>query len=150
MEAAEEANRVKSHFLANMSHELRTPLNAIIGYSELLQDEATENGQTGPIPDLQKIHGAGKHLLALINDILDLSKIEAGKMEVYYEPFEVRPLIDEVRATILPLVEKNANVLEVQLAADVGTMTADLTRVRQILFNLLSNASKFTDHGRVG
>jgi PAS domain S-box-containing protein len=148
-EAAEEANRVKSHFLANMSHELRTPLNAIIGYSELLQDEATELGQPDMIPDLTKIHGAGKHLLALINDILDLSKIEAGKMDLFLERFEVRPLIEEVRATILPLVEKNSNVLELQLAPDVGHMHGDVTRVRQILFNLLSNACKFTDHGAV-
>jgi PAS domain S-box-containing protein len=148
-EAAEEANRVKSHFLANMSHELRTPLNAIIGYSELLREEAEDLGQPDFIPDLGKIHGAGKHLLALINDILDLSKIEAGKMELFLEDFEVRQLVEEVRATIQPLIDKNANVLEVRLG-NVGRMHADVTRVRQILFNLLSNASKFTDHGKVG
>jgi len=148
-DAAEEANRVKSHFLANMSHELRTPLNAIIGYSELLREEAEDLGQPDFIPDLGKIHGAGKHLLALINDILDLSKIEAGKMELFLERFEVRQLVDEVRSTIQPLIEKNANVLDVRLG-EVGSMFADVTRVRQILFNLLSNASKFTDHGKVG
>jgi PAS domain S-box-containing protein len=148
-EAAEEASRVKSHFLANMSHELRTPLNAIIGYSELLREEAEDLGQPEFIPDLGKIHGAGKHLLALINDILDLSKIEAGKMELFLERFEVRQLVEEVRATIQPLIEKNANVLEVRVS-NVGSMHGDVTRVRQILFNLLSNASKFTDHGKVG
>jgi signal transduction histidine kinase/CheY-like chemotaxis protein len=148
-EAAEQANRTKSAFLANMSHELRTPLNAIIGYSEMLQEEATDVGQDDFVPDLQKIHSAGKHLLALINDILDLSKIEAGKMELYLETFDVRNLIEEVKATIHPLIEKNSNTLVMKTAPDVGTMHADVTRVRQVLFNLLSNASKFTDHGDV-
>jgi signal transduction histidine kinase/CheY-like chemotaxis protein len=148
-EAAEQANRTKSAFLANMSHELRTPLNAIIGYSEMLQEEAEDTGNTEAVPDLKKIHGAGKHLLALINDILDLSKIEAGKMELFLETFEVRTLVDEVRATIHPLIEKNGNVLELDCPADVNGMHADVTRVRQILFNLLSNASKFTEGGTV-
>jgi signal transduction histidine kinase/CheY-like chemotaxis protein len=148
-EAAEQANRTKSAFLANMSHELRTPLNAIIGYSEMLQEEAEDTGSTEAIPDLKKIHGAGKHLLALINDILDLSKIEAGKMELFLETFEVRTLVDEVRATIHPLIEKNGNVLELDCPPDVHGMHADVTRVRQILFNLLSNASKFTEGGTV-
>src|SRR4030095_13613974 len=112
-EAAEEANRAKSAFLANMSHELRTPLNAIIGYSEMLQEEATDRGEEDAVPDLKKIHGAGKHLLALINDIPALSKIEAGKMELYLETFEVSGLVEEVRATIAPLIEKNHNVLRV-------------------------------------
>ena len=148
-EAAEQANRTKSAFLANMSHELRTPLNAIIGYSEMLQEEAGELGQDDFIPDLSKIQGAGKHLLTLINDILDLSKIEAGKMELYLETFDVRSIVEDVRATIHPLVEKNQNVLEVRYTHDLGSMHADITRVRQVLFNLLSNASKFTENGRI-
>jgi signal transduction histidine kinase/CheY-like chemotaxis protein len=148
-EAAEQANRTKSAFLANMSHELRTPLNAIIGYSEMLQEEAADSGNDDAIPDLKKIHGAGKHLLALINDILDLSKIEAGKMELFLETFEVRHLVEEVRSTIHPLIEKNGNVLEIDCPTDVGAMHADVTRVRQVLFNLLSNASKFTEKGTV-
>ncbi|HEU0105770.1 MAG TPA: response regulator [Vicinamibacteria bacterium] len=148
-EGAEQANRTKSAFLANMSHELRTPLNAIIGYSEMLQEEAEDSGRTEAVPDLRKIHGAGKHLLALINDILDLSKIEAGKMELFLETFEVRHLVDEVRSTIHPLIEKNGNVLELDCPPDVDGMHADVTRVRQILFNLLSNASKFTEGGTV-
>ena len=148
-EGAEQANRTKSAFLANMSHELRTPLNAIIGYSEMLQEEAEDTGNTDAVPDLKKIHGAGKHLLALINDVLDLSKIEAGKMELFLETFEVRTLVDEVRATIHPLIEKNGNVLDVDCPSDVNGMHADVTRVRQILFNLLSNASKFTEKGTV-
>jgi PAS domain S-box-containing protein len=146
-EAAEEATRVKSDFLANMSHELRTPLNAIIGYSEMLQEEAEDLGQEHFIPDLQKIHGAGRHLLGLINDILDLSKIEAGKMGLYLETFDIAPMIQDVVATITPLVEKDANTLKVHCADDLGTMRADLTKVRQALFNLLSNACKFTERG---
>jgi signal transduction histidine kinase/DNA-binding response OmpR family regulator len=148
-EAAEQANRTKSSFLANMSHELRTPLNAIIGYSEMLQEEAEDLGNLDFVPDLQKIHGAGKHLLALINDILDLSKIEAGKMELFLETFDVRPVVEEVKATIHPLIEKNTNTLVVNCPPDIGHMHADVTRVRQVLFNLLSNASKFTEQGTV-
>ncbi len=148
-EAAEQANRTKSAFLANMSHELRTPLNAIIGYSEMLQEEAEDLGQEDLVPDLKKIHGAGKHLLALINDILDLSKIESGKMELYLEDFDLVALIKDVKATIMPLVEKNGNVLDVRYTEDLGEMHADVTRVRQVLFNLLSNASKFTERGTV-
>jgi signal transduction histidine kinase/CheY-like chemotaxis protein len=149
-EVAEQANTTKSTFLANMSHELRTPLNAIIGYSEMLEEEAGERGLDDLAPDLGKIHAAGKHLLALINDVLDLSKIEAGKMELFLEDFDVRALVQDVEATIRPLVEKNQNLLEVTCPGDIGTIHADLTRVRQILFNLLSNAAKFTQHGRVG
>ncbi len=149
-EVAEQANRTKSTFLANMSHELRTPLNAIIGYSEMLEEEAGERGLPDLVPDLAKIHAAGRHLLTLINDVLDLSKIEAGKMELFLEDFDVRALVQDVEATIQPLVERNQNLLEVACPADIGTLHADLTRVRQILFNLLSNAAKFTQHGRVG
>ena len=149
-EVAEQANRTKSTFLANMSHELRTPLNAIIGYSEMLEEEAQERGFQDLAPDLGKIHAAGRHLLALINDVLDLSKIEAGKMELFLEDFDVRALVQDVESTIRPLVEKNDNVLEVACPPEVGTIHADLTRVRQILFNLLGNAAKFTQRGRVG
>jgi hypothetical protein len=146
---AEQANSAKSQFLASMSHELRTPLNAIIGYSEMLQEDATDRGDPSSIPDLQKIHSAGKHLLALINDVLDLSKIEAGKMELFLESFDVAPLVDQVATTVRPLVEKNANRLTVQCAEGVGAMHSDATRLRQVLLNLLSNASKFTDHGQI-
>ena len=147
--AAEEANNAKSRFLANMSHELRTPLNAIIGYSEMLREEAEDGGYDAFLPDLQKIHTAGKHLLALINDILDLSKIEAGKMDFYVEMFPIRSLIDEVVATIMPLAEKNTNTLVVHCPDDIGSMQADLSKVRQSLFNLLSNACKFTVRGTI-
>ena len=148
-EAAEEANRTKSMFLANMSHELRTPLNAILGYSEMLTEEATDLGQDSFVPDLKKIHGAGKHLLSLINDVLDISKIEAGRMDMFLETFEIRPLIDDVVSTIHPLVEKNANALIVSCPEEAGSMHADVTKVRQGLFNLLSNACKFTHEGRI-
>jgi signal transduction histidine kinase/CheY-like chemotaxis protein len=148
-EDAEQANRTKSAFLANMSHELRTPLNAVIGYSEMLQEEAADLGHADFIPDLKKIETAGHHLLALINDVLDLSKIEAGKMELVVETFDVAAVVAEVRSTIEPLVEKNGNRLVVVCDPGIGTMHSDATRVRQVLFNLLSNASKFTEHGTV-
>jgi len=144
---AEEANQAKSRFLANMSHELRTPLNAIIGYSEMLQEEAEDEGHEQFVPDLEKINTAGRHLLALINDILDLSKIEAGKTELFLEPFELAELVGGIEATVAPLVAKNDNVLNVVLEGEVGTMVADVTKVRQILLNLLSNAAKFTEGG---
>ncbi len=147
-ETAESASRSKSAFLANMSHELRTPLNAIIGYSEMLEEDALEFEQTSFVPDLQKIRKAGRHLLELINDILDLSKIEAGKMDVFVESFEVAELIDEVIETITPIVKKNNN--ELIVTGDLsGQMQADKTKVRQTLFNLLSNASKFTENGTI-
>lgn len=147
--AAETANRAKSQFLANMSHELRTPLNAIIGYSEMLQEEAEDLEQEDFIPDLQKIYGAGKHLLGLINDILDLSKIEAGRMELYVETFDISTMIEDVVTTIHPLVEKNGNTLIIESDKNIGSLQADLTKVRQSLFNLLSNATKFTYQGTI-
>jgi signal transduction histidine kinase/DNA-binding response OmpR family regulator len=148
-EEAEAANQAKSTFLANMSHELRTPLNAIIGYSEMLQEEATDTGQDEFVPDLQKIQTAGRHLLALINDILDLSKIEAGKIELYLESFSLPALVAELESTIKPLAAKNANTLVVRADPELGAMHADLTKVRQSLLNLLSNACKFTKAGTV-
>ena len=132
-DAAVAASLAKSQFLANMSHELRTPLNAIIGYSEMLQEAAEDDGHDASIPDLQRIHAAGKHLLTLINDILDLSKIEAGKMELFLEPFDIGTLVQDVAATVQPLVEKNGNVMTVRCSDDLGDMDADLTRVRQVL-----------------
>lgn len=143
------ASQHKSQFLANMSHELRTPLNAIIGYSEMLHEEADDLGYTDFVPDLQKIHAAGRHLLALINDILDLSKIEAGRMDLYLERFDLASMLQDVVTTIQPLVDKNANTLDVQYDANLGVMHADLTKVRQALFNLLSNACKFTTQGTI-
>ncbi len=146
---AEAANRAKSSFLANMSHEIRTPLNAIIGYSELLQEEAEELGYEELIPDLCKIHAAGKHLCAVISDILDLSKIEAGKMQLRPERFDIAGLVSEIASTARPLIEKNQNNLEVKTAPDLGIMTGDKTRIKQVVLNLLSNAGKFTDNGFV-
>ncbi len=148
-EALELANKHKSEFLANMSHELRTPLNAIIGYSEMLEEEAEDAGVTDFVPDLRKINSSGKHLLSLINDVLDLSKIEAGRMEFYLESFDVPAMIEEVSITVHTLAQKRNNTFEVQCDPDFGRMTADVTRVRQCLFNLLSNACKFTDQGTV-
>ncbi len=147
--AAEEANRAKSTFLANMSHELRTPLNAIIGYSEMLEEETRDSGKIENAQDLKKIQSAGKHLLSLINDVLDLSKIEAGKMGLHLETFDVSQVIEEMVTTLQPAAAKNANSIHVHLAKNVSVMKADITKVRQILFNLLSNACKFTDHGTI-
>ena len=146
---ARAATQAKSHFLANMSHELRTPLNAIIGYSEMLQEEAQDSGQGSFIPDLKKINRSGRHLLDLINDVLDLSKIEAGKMELYLETFDIPNLLEDVSTTVQLLVQKNSNTLEVRCPANLGAMRADMTKVRQSLFNLLSNASKFTKNGKI-
>jgi PAS domain S-box-containing protein len=146
---AETANQAKSQFLANMSHELRTPLNAIIGYAEMLQEEAAEAGDGQYIADLQKIQGGGRHLLALINDILDLSKIEAGRMELYLEDFEPRQLLEDVAGTVAPLVARNRNVLEVTVDPATGAAHADLMKLRQVLLNLLSNACKFTEGGTI-
>ncbi len=148
-QSLEQANRAKSVFLANISHELRTPLNAILGYSEMLQEEAVERKLDEFGADLRKINGAGKHLLALINNILDLSKIEAGKMEMFLETFDVARMIDEVASTIRPMVKENANTLHIECAPDLGAMHADQIKVRQGLFNLLSNAAKFTHDGNI-
>jgi PAS domain S-box-containing protein len=146
---AEGANKAKSQFLANMSHELRTPLNAIIGYSEMLQEEARDAGVESFVSDLAKIHTAGKHLLALINDVLDLSKIEAGKMELFLESFDVNAMLDDVATTIDPMVAKNQNRLTLMRGEGLGMMHADLVKVRQMLLNLLSNACKFTENGTI-
>ena len=143
------ADRHKSEFLANMSHELRTPLNAIIGYSEMLQEDAADLGAEQFTDDLKKINAAGKHLLELINAVLDLSKIEAGKMELYLETFDVAALVRDIAAVIQPLATKNGNRLDVDCPAGTGSMRADLTKVRQALFNLLSNACKFTERGTI-
>ncbi len=148
-ELAEQANRTKSAFLANMSHELRTPLNAIIGYSEMLQEEMSGEGRDAHVADAEKIRAAGLHLLRLINEVLDLSKIEAGKMVLAPETFDVARLVDDVVSTVRPLAEQNSNRLMVEVAPDAGDLYADLTRVRQTLFNLLSNACKFTRNGVV-
>ncbi len=146
---AEAANSTKSQFLANMSHELRTPLNAIIGYSEISIEELTDLGMPSLIPDIQKIHGAGQHLLGLINNILDLSKVEAGKIELFIETFEIAPLLTEVGDTLHPLMMKNHNRLVINCPDRIGSMQADITKLRQSLFNLLSNASKFTENGTI-
>jgi len=146
---AENASRAKSEFLASMSHELRTPLNAIIGYSELLQEEVQDVGKGDALPDLKRIYAAGKHLLGLINGILDLSKIEAGKTQLYFETFDIRHMVEEVVETVRSTAEENKNHLKVHCSADLGWMEGDLVKIRQILFNLLSNASKFTKQGDI-
>ncbi len=148
-EAAEAASQAKTAFLANMSHELRTPLTAIIGYSELLQEEAEERGYTGFIPDLKNIRTAGNQLLSLISDILDFTKIEAGRLDLTLETFELAPLVKEVVTTIQPLLAAQENTLWVDNVDDLGSMRADRPKVRQILLNLLSNAAKFTRRGSI-
>jgi PAS domain S-box-containing protein len=146
---AEAATKAKSDFLANMSHELRTPMNAIIGYSEMLMEEAEDLEQEEFIPDLKRIHGAGKHLLALINDILDISKIEAGKMDLFLEKFNIEQMLDEINSTVDTLVKKKINKFVLDYVSPLGDMYSDLTKVRQSLFNLISNAAKFTENGTV-
>jgi len=148
-QTAQAASQAKSAFLANMSHELRTPLNAIIGYSDMLKEDAEDSGHEDFIPDLHKIQTAGKHLLSLISDILDISKIEAGRMELYLETFNPASLIDDVVLTVESLVEKNSNKFEIDYPSDLGMMYADITKTRQILLNLLSNAAKFTKSGTI-
>ena len=148
-QSAEAANVTKSAFLANMSHELRTPLNAIIGYNELMKDEAEDTGDQRYLTDIDKISNASHHLLDLINDILDLSKIESGKMELHIEHFALKPLLNELTSTITPLIEKNHNKLRLNCDKHLGIMRSDLTKLRQILVNLLGNASKFTENGTI-
>jgi PAS domain S-box-containing protein len=148
-EAADAANQAKSAFLANMSHELRTPMNAILGYSEMLIEEAEDLEQEDFIPDLQKINKAGTHLLALINDVLDLAKVESGRMEAFAEDIDIDSLIDEVSGTAHPLMEKNNNTLSIERGKELGKAHQDLTKLRQTLFNLLSNAAKFTHDGTI-
>lgn len=148
-QAAEAANQAKSAFLASMSHELRTPLNAIIGYSEMLQEEVEELDQMELIPDLKKINEAGHHLLGVLNGVLDLSKIEAGKMELHLETFDVATMLKEVVSIAQPLAQKKGNTLVVNQPDSPGQMYADLTKVRQSLLNLLSNAAKFTENGMI-
>ncbi len=147
--AAEDANRAKSTFLAAMSHELRTPLNAIIGYGEMLAEDASDDGRTKEVEDLQKIVSAGKHLLGLINDILDLEKVDAGKMVVHAENVQVSEIVRDVVSTVKPLVEKNGNKIQVNVETGFGALWADAQKLRQSLLNLLSNASKFTDGGTI-
>ncbi len=149
LDQAETANRAKSAFLANMSHELRTPLNAIMGYSEMVEEEAQDAGHSQYIADLKRIRSSGAYLLSLINDILDLSKIEAGKFELYAERFKVATLMEDVMVTVKPLIERNGNTGEMRIGRGVEMIYTDMTRLRQILFNLLSNAAKFTHHGSI-
>ena len=146
-DAADEANRTKSNFLANMSHELRTPLNAIIGYSEILQEDAVDKGDKDLVDDLQRIESAGRHLLGLINNILDLSKIEAGRMDVFIEAIDIQALLEEVLTIVKPLADKSENVIKLICPADVGSFRSDQTKVKQCMLNLLSNANKFTSKG---
>jgi PAS domain S-box-containing protein len=148
-DAADEANRAKSAFLANMSHELRTPMNAILGYAEMLAEDAEEEGNDDRLADIKEIMDSGEHLLSLLNDVLDISKVEAGRMDLYLETFDLTKMIGEVATTTKALVDKNSNAMEVSIAEDMGEMHADVTKVRQILFNLMSNAAKFTSDGKI-
>jgi signal transduction histidine kinase len=144
-EQALAASRAKSAFLANMSHELRTPLNAILGYTELVLEDV----DPALAPDLEKVRGASQHLLALINDVLDLSKIEAGKLELHPEDLDLPALLRDVESTVAPLVARNENVLRISIEPGLGPLQADPVRVKQILLNLLSNACKFTHRGSI-
>jgi signal transduction histidine kinase len=146
---AQAANQAKNQFLANMSHELRTPMNAIIGYTEILQEDAREQSVEQFIPDLQKIHGASYHLLDLINNLFDMSRIESSQMELYIETFDIAPMVQDITASISPLLEKQANILRVECDSALGTMTSDLTKMRQNLLNLLNNANKFSKQSTI-
>lgn len=150
LQAAEEANVAKSQFLANMSHELRTPLSAIIGYAEMLIEEADDGADASDLAnDIRKIESNARHLLGLINDVLDLSKVESGKMDLYAETFDVTDVVRDVAVTAQALADRKGNQLEVAIDGDVGTMHSDVTKLRQILLNLLSNATKFTQSGTI-
>jgi signal transduction histidine kinase len=149
LETAESANLAKSQFLANMSHELRTPLNVIIGYTEMLEEEALDLGYEACTPELEKICLAAKHLLTLINDVLDISKIEAGKMTLHCETFDLATVINQMTSTVEPLMEKHANTFQLHLEDALGEMYADPSKLRQILLNLISNAAKFTEKGTI-
>jgi signal transduction histidine kinase len=148
-EAALHANRAKSAFIAHMSHELRTPLTAILGYSELLEEEFQDRGDTGYIPDVQRVQSAAKHLLALINNMLDLSKIEAGKMELYLEEFALAEVVEEAVSTVVPLLERGATRFIRNYPGELGRVRLDRMKVRQVLLNLLGNAAKFTAGGQI-
>ena len=150
-EAAETASRAKSEFLARMSHELRTPLNAVIGYSEMLLEDAETGNGVGEqhAADVRRIHGAGRHLLSMVNDVLDLSKIEAGRMDLLAQPIELAAFVDDIAAASRTFVAARRNELQVERGSDLGTMVGDPTKLRQVTLNLLSNAAKFTDDGRI-
>ncbi len=148
--AADSASQAKTRFLANMSHELRTPLNAVIGYAELLEEEVSEKGLDESLPDIRKIRSAAGYLLDLINRVLDLSRIEAGKMEVSLGVFELDTLVREAANTAWPLIRRNNNALDLNIAPDCGSIFSDATKIRQCLLNLLSNSARFTRNGRVG
>lgn len=147
--SSEAASKAKSEFIANISHELRTPLNAILGYYELLKEDAEADGLDNYVEDLNKINSAARHLLTLINDILDLSKIEAGKMDIFLEDVEVTQMLEDLNNIVLPLLEKNKNSFKCEIDPGVGIMHTDLVKVRQCLLNVLSNASKFTKEGSI-
>ena len=146
---AEKANQAKSNFLSFMSHELRTPLTAIIGFSEMLIPDIEAEGHKEWVEDLRRVHDSGRYLLELINDILDISKIEAGKMEVHLETFDIFVLVRDLNGVVRPLIERKANKLVIECPSDIGDMRADRIKVRQCLLNLLSNASKFTERGTI-
>ena len=147
--AAEDANKAKSSFLANMSHELRTPLSAVIGYSEMLEEEAEETGEAAMLADLGKIKSNAKHLLGLINDVLDLSKVEANKMEIVADDIAIALFVDDAVGTVEPLIQRKSNRLVVDVGADAGSMHTDAVKLRQCLFNLIGNAAKFTEDGTI-
>jgi len=149
MEKARSASEAKSDFLAKISHELRTPLNAIIGYSEMLMEDASDDGLDAFVEDLDKIHSSGTHLLTLINDLLDISKIEAGKMELHLEDFKLKDMISLIEATTKPLLDKNSNKFVVKIDESIETMKNDETKLKQVLLNMISNSSKFTKEGKV-
>jgi len=149
MEKAKSASEAKSDFLAKISHELRTPLNAIIGYSEMLMEDASDEGLEDFVEDLDKIHSSGTHLLTLINDLLDISKIEAGKMELHLENFNLKDLVSLIEATTKPLLDKNSNKFVVKIDKSIETMKSDETKLKQVLLNMISNSSKFTKKGTV-